>query len=174
LVKYTGKIMVIHKTAIDRCFKLTFYVLYRLHLAWNFLFRPECHGVWIAVWAEGQLLVVKNPYRTTLTLPGGSIDRGEEPVTAALRELREEVGIDATAHELSFWGQYLSLVEYKRDHINLFELARPTMPQFRLDNREVNWARVCTPEKALHLKLFPALRTYLEDKCAGGRPTGLE
>ena len=51
-MKYTVSAMIIHKAAMDRCFQLTFYVLYRLHLAWNFLFRPECHGVWIAVWAE--------------------------------------------------------------------------------------------------------------------------
>ena len=157
---------------MDRFFQLTFYVLYRLHLAWNFLFRPECHGVWIAVWAEDRLLVVQNAYRNSITLPGGSIDRGEQPVDAALRELREEVGIEAAPQDLLFWGQYLSFVEYKRDHINLFELKLPAMPPFRLDNREVNWARVCTSDQALELNLFPALRTYLKDRHAGRRPAG--
>ena len=92
---------------IDRAFQLAYYVAYRLHLAWNFLFRPQCHGVWVAVWSQGQLLLIKNAYRSSITLPGGSIDGVEQPVQAALRELREEVGIEAKPHELVFWGTIL-------------------------------------------------------------------
>jgi len=154
----------------DRLFQLTYYVAYRLHLAWNFLFRPECHGVWVAVWSQGQLLLIKNAYRSSITLPGGSIDGVEHPVQAALRELHEEVGIKAEPTDLVFWGQYLSLVEYKYDHINLFELELPAMPPFQLDNREVNWGAMSQPEQALALNLFPTLRIYLQDKEAGRRP----
>ena len=73
--------------------------------------------------------MIKNSYRSSITLPGGSIDGAERPVQAALRELREEVGIDAKPDDLVFWGQYLSLVEYKYDHINLFELELPDLPE---------------------------------------------
>ena len=154
----------------DRAFQLTYYVAYRLHLAWNYLFRPECHGAWVAVWSQGQLLLIKNAYRSSITLPGGSIDGAEQPVDAALRELREEVGIEAKPDELVFWGQYISLVEYKFDHINLFELELPDLPEFQLDNREVSWGAVSHPEQALKLNLFPTLRIYLQDKRAGRRP----
>jgi 8-oxo-dGTP pyrophosphatase MutT (NUDIX family) len=155
---------------IDRLFQLTFYIAYRLHLAWNFLFRPECHGVWVAVWSQGQLLLIKNAYRSSITLPGGSIDGAEQPVEAALRELREEVGIEAKPQDLVFWAQYLSLVEYKHDHINLFELELPAPPALRLDNREVSWGAISQPEQALAMDLFPTLRIYLQDKQAGRRP----
>lgn len=155
---------------IDRIFQLTFYVAYRLHLAWNFVFRPECHGVWVAVWSHGQLLLIKNAYRSSITLPGGSIDGAEQPVEAALRELREEVGIEAKSQDLVFWGQYLSLVEYKYDHINLYELELSAPPAFQLDNREVSWGAVRQPEQALEMKLFPTLRIYLQDKQAVRRP----
>ena len=67
-------------------------------------------------------------------------------------------------------GQYLSLVEYKYDHINLFELELPELPEFQLDNREVSWGAVSRPEQALALNLFPTLRIYLQDKHAGRRP----
>jgi 8-oxo-dGTP diphosphatase len=154
----------------DRAFQLTYYVAYRLHLAWNFLFRPECHGVWVAVWSQGHLLLIKNAYRSSITLPGGSIDGAEQPVHAALRELREEVDIEAKPDDLVFWGQYLSLVEYKHDHINLFELELSAPPAFQLDNREVSWGALSHPEQALELNLFPTLRIYLEDKQAGRRP----
>ena len=158
------------KALTDLSYQCAFYVAYRLHLAWNFIFRPECHGVWVAAWSHGQLLLVKNSYRRCITLPGGSIDGGEQPVDAALRELREEVGIEVDAKDLSFWGQYLSLVEYKHDHINLFELELANPPQYTLDNREVSWGSICSPQQALEMNLFPALRVYLQDKHAGRRP----
>lgn len=154
---------------VDRMFQGIFYLAYRLHLVWTFLFRPECHGVWVAVWCRGEILLIKNSYRNTITLPGGGIERGEVAEQAAMRELREEVGIESAPGDLRLWGQYLSHVEYKRDHINLFELELPQRPEIRLDNREVAWADICRPEQALSLALFPALRTYLEDKMAGLR-----
>jgi 8-oxo-dGTP pyrophosphatase MutT (NUDIX family) len=157
---------------VDRMFQVVFYLAYRLHLVWSFLFRPECHGVWVAVWCRGEILLIKNTYRNTITLPGGGIDRGEVAEQAAMRELREEVGIESAPGDLRLWGQYLSRVEYKRDHINLFELELLQWSEIRLDNREVSWADICSPEQALSLALFPALRTYLEDKMAGLRGGG--
>lgn len=154
----------------DALFRIAFICAYRAHLVWNFLFRPTHHGVWVAVWSGGELLLVRNSYRRFITLPGGGQDRGESLVDAALRELREEVGIRATPEALNPWGQYLSLVEYKYDHINLFELQLDTRPEILLDQREVVWSAICSPAEALEKNLFPALRTYLEDKRAGRPP----
>ena len=153
--------------------RATFLCAYRAHLLWNFLARPTHHGVWIAVWSGGKLLLVRNSYRNCITLPGGGQDRGETLVDAAQRELLEEVGIRAEPEALDLWGQYLSLVEYKYDHINLFELQLDAPPRIELDHREVVWSEICSPAEALQMKLFPALRTYLEDKQAGRRPTHL-
>jgi len=154
----------------DRVYQLVYRVAYRLHLVWTFLFRPECHGVWVAVWCRGKILLIKNAYRKTITLPGGGIERGERAEQAAMRELCEEVGIESAPGDLRLWGEYLSHVEYKHDHINLFELELGQHPEIRLDNREVTWADIQAPEQALTLDLFPALRSYLEDKMAGHRP----
>jgi len=48
---------------------------------------------------DGRFLVVKQTYRDGWDLPGGFIDRGENPQQAAYRELREETGL--TGVELS-------------------------------------------------------------------------
>lgn len=41
---------------------------------------------------DGHVLFVKPVYRDGWTLPGGLVDRGEDPADAAVREMREEVG----------------------------------------------------------------------------------
>ncbi|GJM37069.1 MAG: hypothetical protein DHS20C19_04360 [Acidimicrobiales bacterium] len=41
---------------------------------------------------DGRFLFVKPVYRKGWTLPGGLVDRGEDPGTAVVREMGEEVG----------------------------------------------------------------------------------
>lgn len=46
---------------------------------------------------QGQVLLTRRarePYRDQWELPGGYVDRGEHPTVAAVREVREELGID--------------------------------------------------------------------------------
>jgi 8-oxo-dGTP pyrophosphatase MutT (NUDIX family) len=45
---------------------------------------------------EGELLLVKPTYRNTWSWPGGGSDPGESPLTAAIRELLEELGINVS------------------------------------------------------------------------------
>jgi 8-oxo-dGTP pyrophosphatase MutT (NUDIX family) len=69
-----------------------------------FVFRcPDWCNV-VAETAEGELVLVwQYRYGTdavSLEIPGGVIDPGEDPVTAAIRELREETGYEAESIEL--------------------------------------------------------------------------
>ena len=51
------------------------------------------------VWKEGRLLIARRPEGVHLgglwEFPGGKIDPGESPSECLLRELREEMGIEA-------------------------------------------------------------------------------
>ena len=64
---------------------------------------------------RGRLLVVRHTYRRQpWGLPGGFIGRDEQPTAALAREMREELGIDATIGPLVYaetWlpGQHLTL-----------------------------------------------------------------
>src|SRR5436190_17594489 len=44
--------------------------------------------------ADGHVLLIRQSYRTRWGLPGGLLEKGEEASTAAVRELKEEVGLD--------------------------------------------------------------------------------
>lgn len=139
---------------------------YRLHLLWAFVFRPHTEGVWVAVWCENKLLVIRNAYRRRLTLPGGGIDRGESFEVAAARELREEVALDVAPEQLSFVGQYHSDVEYKHDTINLYALELPTEPSLAIDRREVVYAEFVDPYTLTDVEAFPALCEYVAHRRA--------
>ncbi|WP_343313961.1 NUDIX domain-containing protein [Brucella sp. BE17] len=56
------------------------------------------HGVSLICRREGRFLLVergKEPWKGWLAFPGGSIEAGETPEQAALRELKEETALDA-------------------------------------------------------------------------------
>jgi mutator protein MutT len=62
--------------------------------------KPPLIEIAIAlVWKEGRLLIARRPAGVHLAglweFPGGKIEPGETPAACVLRELREEVGIEA-------------------------------------------------------------------------------
>jgi 8-oxo-dGTP pyrophosphatase MutT (NUDIX family) len=100
-----------------------------------FVFRPRTSGVKCVIECDGQWLMIRNSYgRGHWTFPGGAVDRGESPVSAALREVEEEVGIVLTdVHPI---GSYFSNNEYKRDTVHCFH-AKVDDDAHTIDEAEV-------------------------------------
>ena len=78
---------------VQRLKRIAAKAVYRLsRIARRFRKRSPL-GATIAVVFDSKLLVIQHSYRRGMALPGGRVKRGEEPIRAAARELREEVGI---------------------------------------------------------------------------------
>ena len=57
------------------------------------LWAPVALGVHaLIVQPDGKVLLARHSYMRGWSLPGGGVGRGEAPITALLRELREEIG----------------------------------------------------------------------------------
>jgi 8-oxo-dGTP diphosphatase len=65
----------------------------------------------------GQALIVKANYKSYWSFPGGVIDKGETPKEAAIREVREEVGLDISTDNLLF----VAVVDRKSDDAHTYQ-----------------------------------------------------
>jgi 8-oxo-dGTP pyrophosphatase MutT (NUDIX family) len=58
-----------------------------------------------AIWHEGRVLAVQHSYIRGLGIPGGAIDAGETPQIAAIREMKEELGLEIDMSKLVLCGK---------------------------------------------------------------------
>ncbi len=151
---------------VDLLYQLAYRGAYQLMRFYWTVRRPNTHGALVAIWHEGEILVVRNSYVSYHSLPGGYVRRGETGREAALRELQEEVGVAARAEALTLVLDRTSEWEGKRDRVEIFALEAATRPSVAIDHREVVEAGWYPPERALALALFPPLRTIIEQRAS--------
>jgi 8-oxo-dGTP diphosphatase len=146
---------------VDAAYRVVFILAYRTTLVWWFITRWPTFGAVTAVQHNGRLLLVRDSYRGLWSLPGGGIGRGEQPVTAAVRELTEETGIEVSEHDVTLIGVFKNFWEYHLDTVHIFETTLSVQPVLRLDNREIVDARWVTEEEVRWLPLIPHTEGYL-------------
>ncbi len=108
-------------------------------LVWH-LTNPDARGVSVAVRHGDRLLCIRESYRSGLSLPGGGTNRGETPLDAAQRELREEVGLDFPAEAFVELGELDFSADGRTHFVTFFALDLPSMPAPTVDRREIVWA----------------------------------
>ncbi|MDM8536325.1 NUDIX hydrolase [Desulfobacterales bacterium HSG17] len=149
---------------IDKLWQMAYIAAYRIMLCIWYIFKLQSRGACVAVWHDNRVVLIKNSYKPHYSLPGGNVEKGELPLDAALRELAEEVGIRVNKKQLGFIGDFENPLEYKKDVISLFELKLEEKPVLKVDNREVIWAGLKTPQEAVDMGVFPVLRPYFIGK----------
>ncbi|WP_321795316.1 NUDIX hydrolase [Caballeronia sp. J97] len=143
---------------IDSVWRVMLRVGFRLARAWWGLRQPHHEGALVAIYIGQALLLVKPSYRREWNLPGGSVSPGETPYAAAVREIQEEIGL--TPHALIPVGNACGIWDGRKDTVHFFELHLDSMPELRLDNREIVAARLALPDELHDIALTEAAAAY--------------
>lgn len=113
---------------------------------------------------DGQILLVQRPRYQDWSLPKGKLNRGESPLHAALREVREETGYRAKA--LGFAGAFGYEVK-GAPKVVLYWLMKPLKQGPILDTNEVCEVRWVTVRAALRMMTYELERDLLRRVYSG-------
>lgn len=108
-------------------------------------------GAGVLLFYDGKLLLLKSAHRDHWLLPGGKIDQNESPVAAAVRELKEELGLELEIKRL-LAVDYTHEVGEKTESVQfVFDGGTLSEAQFkaiRLQEAEVTEARLFPLDEA--------------------------
>ncbi len=105
---------------------------------------------------SGKIMLVKPNYRDFWIVPGGNIDENESPLNCAVREVKEEIGLEIRPRQLSF-----RLVDYRPTHdgfsdkLNFYfdggTLNPEQIDQIKLQEEELDEYRFVTLDEVIEL-----------------------
>jgi ADP-ribose pyrophosphatase YjhB (NUDIX family) len=100
----------------------------------------------IVVWVDDhRVLLVRSRYgERRWGFPGGVMSRHEDPVDCAVRELREETGVEVSARELTLVASHTQQHARHIDHVHRLNRPRPSAERWddtadRFEIAEVGW-----------------------------------
>lgn len=107
------------------------------------------------LWREGRYLAVQRPEGGRMAgwweFPGGQIEPGEVPGQALVRELREELGVEAV--EFTFWREVTHEYEEFAVHLRFFHVSVFNGKLQALEGQSFQW---CTPASPPDLQFLLA------------------
>lgn len=121
---------------------------------------------------KGQVLVIKNmamrdPSKSYWGFPKGHLDKGEKSIEAALREVKEEVGIEAEVIKKIGQSKYVFTLDGQKIFkvVSMFKMTSKS-DQLSLQTEEIQEARWVDPEEALKILSFPNDKKLLKQSLA--------
>lgn len=123
-------------------------------------------GVKAIVLSDSKVLLVKHTYTENWSFPGGGVRWQERPDEALSRELREEVHLAVSSRQMELAGCFTSKQEGRIDHVFLFVVTLPGLPQIAASRAEIadwQWAEIAD----LPHDCAPSVRRRLADMTAG-------
>lgn len=129
-------------------------------------FNPTVEAAGCYCEFEDKILLLKRhpdrPQGNTWGVPGGKLEKGEDPRAAVIREIREEVGLDIADDGLVEIGRLYVRLPYVDYVFHLFRkrfLARPDIVLELKEHLEAKWVTI---SEALQLPLISGGKEALE------------
>jgi 8-oxo-dGTP pyrophosphatase MutT (NUDIX family) len=113
---------------------------------------PRGQGAKAALVCAGEVLLVRHTYGPpSWELPGGGVHRGEEPLAAIARELREELGLEIDEADVEALATIPGPERFHRHRTHLFrvDLAEPRVRADPVEIAEVLWCDPAAPPAPL-------------------------
>lgn len=106
------------------------YKIVRTPLLWYWKIRKiQTRGVRVMLVCQGKLVLVRHWYNSLWVMPGGGIHRHETPEQAAIREIKEELGVNIIQLDYLL-GVYQNKKEGKDDLVYCYVVEIPEMSNF--------------------------------------------
>ena len=135
-----------------------------LYERWRWLVRPHTHGALVAIWHGEELLLVKTSYRRSWGLPGGGIGKHETAQQAAVRELREEIGLTVQQEQLLTPWTMTERVAHGLNTVTIFAVEASERPKVVIDGLEIVAWHWLSREEALDRPLPSHVQAYLRQQ----------
>ena len=97
---------------------------------------------------DGRVLLVEPTYKPHWEVPGGTVEDNESPRAAAVREIREELGLDVTPGRLLVVDWVPPRGTRTEGLMFLFAARIPADAEIRLPADELRGWAWCTPDEA--------------------------
>lgn len=123
------------------------YTIVKTPIIWYWkLFKIKTKGVRIMLIHEEKMILVRHWYNSLWVMPGGGIHKHETPEQAAIREIKEELGIDIKQLDYLL-GVYSNIVKGKNDTVYCFVVELDSQieiscKKFNIEISDIIWSSI--------------------------------